>query len=85
MPVWRPQNLRQTASALQLRGAAQQAQPPGCDGADMPASSVAPPARAGQVSNRGAASPQSGQGCGWSNSAIGRFSVNGPQVSHSYS
>ena len=40
---------------------------------------------AGQVSSRGAASLQSGHGCGWSNSAIGRFSTNGPQFSHSYS
>ena len=76
----------QTVSALQLRGPAQQAQPPAWAGADgIPESSEAPPPIAGQVSSRGAGSAQSGHGCGWSNSAMGRLSRNGPQFSHSYS
>jgi hypothetical protein len=34
---------------------------------------------------RGARAPQPGQGCGWSYSAIGRLSSNGPQAAQSYS
>jgi hypothetical protein len=39
----------------------------------------------GSVSSLGAGFAQSGQGCGRSNSAMGRNSVNGPQSEHSYS
>ncbi len=75
---------RYTASALNRPGAAQQRQPPGCGVPAQPnTASRAPPPIAGLVRARGAASPQPGQGCGRSNSANGRASVNGPQRSQS--
>ena len=37
------------------------------------------------ASSLGAIAPQSGHACGWSYSAIGRTSLNGPQSGHSYS
>jgi len=42
---------------------------------------LAPPPSAGALKTaRGAEAPQVGQGCGRANSAIGRTSLNGPQV-----
>ena len=74
-----------TASAVKRRvdGGAQQLQPPGWarmgDGAAA-AILALPPSAGALRTARGAEAPQVGQGCGRANSAIGRTSLNGPQL-----